>query len=67
MSRASYVEEYERMGAKWKQDKSDWWLEFDRESLRQVYLYDVLPHELGHHTDKRVWMRDTASAERYAE
>ena len=60
------VEEYERMGAQWKQDKSGWWLEFDRTSLKRFYLYDVLLHELGHHIDKRVWKRDTASAERYA-
>lgn len=61
------VEEYERMGAQWEQDKSGWWLEFDRTSLRRFYLYDVLLHELGHHVDKRAGLRDTASAERYAE
>ncbi len=55
------------MGAKWKQDESGWWLEFDRLSLRRFYLFDVLLHELGHHVDKRVWKRDTISAERYAE
>jgi len=62
------VKEYESMGAKWKQDESGgWWLEFDRLSLRRFYLFDVLLHELGHHTDKRVWSRDNKSAEGYAE
>lgn len=68
------IREYEQMGAKWIQDKSCWWLEFDRISLKRFYLYDVLLHELGHHVDRRryhssgrFWNRDTASAERYAE
>ena len=61
------VEEYERVGAKWIQNDSGWWLEFDSTSLRRFYLYDVLLHEIGHHVDKQVWKRDTASAERYAE
>jgi len=61
------IKEYERMGAKWTQRDSGWWLEFDRSSLRRFYLYDVFLHELGHHVDRRRWKRDTESAERYAE
>ena len=61
------IEEYKRMGATWTQDESGWWLEFDRLSLRRFYLYDVLLHELGHHVDQRLWKRDVASVERYAE
>ncbi|MGD1941771.1 MAG: hypothetical protein ACFB0G_10705, partial [Leptolyngbyaceae cyanobacterium] len=48
------IQEYERMGAKWIQDESGWYLEFDRLSLRRFYLYDVLLHELGHHVDQRL-------------
>lgn len=67
LPKPTIVEEYKRMGAKWKQNDSGWWLEFDRSSLKRFYLFDVLLHELGHHADKRVWKRDTESAERYAE
>lgn len=61
------VEQYTRMGAEWKQDSSGWRLEFNESSLRRFYLFNVLLHELGHHVDKRVWNRDSKSAERYAE
>lgn len=67
LPKPTIVEEYQRMGAQWKQNDSGWWLEFDRSSLKRFYLFDVLLHELGHHADKRVWSRDTESAERYAE
>jgi hypothetical protein len=67
LPKPTIVEEYKRMGAQWKQSDSGWWLEFDRSSLKRFYLFDVLLHELGHHVDKRVWSRDTESAERYAE
>ena len=66
LPKPSIVEEYERMGANWKQDKLGWHLEFDRFSLKRFYLLDVLLHELGHHLDKRVWERDNRSAEGYA-
>jgi hypothetical protein len=61
------VEEYSRMGAKWKPDCSGWWLIFDESSIRKFYLFDVLLHEIGHHVDRRSRRRDTTSAERYAE
>lgn len=67
LPKPTIVEEYKRMGAEWKQNDSGWWLEFDRASLKKFYLFNVLLHELGHHVDKRVWSRDTESAERYAE
>lgn len=67
LPKPTIVDEYERMGAHWRQDQAGWWLEFDRGSLKRYYLFDVLLHELGHHHDKRVWKRDTPSAERYAE
>lgn len=67
LPKPTIVEEYRRMGAQWKQSDSGWRLEFDQSSLKRFYLFDVLLHELGHHVDKRVWSRDTESAERYAE
>lgn len=67
LPKPTIVEEYKRMGAEWKQNNSSWWLKFERSSLKRFYLFDVLLHELGHHVDKRVWSRDTESAERYAE
>ncbi|PZD71339.1 hypothetical protein C1752_06618 [Acaryochloris thomasi RCC1774] len=67
LPKPTVVEEYKRMGADWRKDEAGWWLEFDQGSLERFYLFDVLLHELGHHVDKRVWERDTPSAERYAE
>jgi hypothetical protein len=67
LPKPTIVEEYKRMGAKWKQNDSVWSLEFDQSSLKRFYLFDVLLHELGHHVDRRIRGRDTESAERYAE
>jgi hypothetical protein len=67
LPKPTIVEEYRRMGAQWNHSDSGWQLEFDPSSLKRFYLFDVLLHELGHHVDKRVWSRDTESAERYAE
>jgi hypothetical protein len=67
LPKPTIVEEYKRMGAEWKQNNLGWWLEFDQSSLKRFYLFDVLLHELGHHVDRRIWRRDTESAERYAE
>jgi hypothetical protein len=67
LPKPTIVEEYKRMGAKWKQNDSVWSLEFDQSSLKRFYLFDVLLHELGHHIDRRIRGRDTESAERYAE
>lgn len=61
--------EYERHGAKWKQDERYWQLEFNLESLRSFYLRDVLVHEIGHHVDNISLSKDRSNGqkERFAE
>ena len=45
-------QEYTRAGATHER-KNGWWVRtFTPESLRNFYLYDVLPHEIGHHVER---------------
>jgi hypothetical protein len=57
---------YERMGARYRLERGQWRLEFDMESLRRFFLYDVLLHEVGHHVDRRNRYKATRQSERFA-
>ncbi len=46
------LEEYRRAGARLIQKPHQFIIEFDRHSLKQLYLWDVLIHEIGHHVDR---------------
>ncbi len=61
------VQEYERVGASYRQDRNGWVFTFTMESLRDFYLRDVLLHEIGHHVDRRnTFDKNAKAAERYA-
>ncbi|MCA9412576.1 MAG: hypothetical protein KC944_15280, partial [Candidatus Omnitrophica bacterium] len=59
--------EYERMGGRFTLQGKQWVLKFDEESLRNFYLWDVLPHEIGHHVDRANFYTDNRRSERFAE
>jgi hypothetical protein len=64
MPKPSVAREYTKFGATVNpDDKGGALLTFDRSSLRQFYLYDVLLHEVGHHVDRD---EHADNAERYA-
>lgn len=61
------MQEYERIGAKWIQDRDGWLFQFSLETLRAFYLRDVLLHEVGHHVDRpNLFSKNDADCERYA-
>lgn len=49
-------------------DGGHWIVEFTAAGLREFYLYDVLPHEIGHHVDRfREHKKSYRESEYYAE
>jgi hypothetical protein len=62
----SVVREYTRFGASFKRESGEWTLSFTPQSLRLFYLYDVLLHEVGHHTERNLRVGPSPASERYA-
>jgi len=44
--------EFEKFGGRWIFENNFWYLQFDKESLRNFYLNNVLIHEITHHYDR---------------
>jgi hypothetical protein len=64
MPKPSVAQRYEQSGVTITSlGNGDAKVQFDEESLRRFYLYDVLLHELGHHVDCE---HRAGDAERYA-
>ncbi len=45
--------EFDPFCTNWQRGRGGWYLQWDDESLRRFYLYDVLLHEIGHHVADR--------------
>jgi hypothetical protein len=62
----SIEQEYTRVGAQVVAEREDPHIQFDLESLRRFYLYDVLLHEIGHHVDRDSDRGPGEASERFA-
>ena len=45
--------EAEMFGGRWIEDRSQWWLVWTENTIRDYYLNNVLIHEIGHINDRR--------------
>ncbi len=54
------------MGARIVSDSAGSYIQFDLESLRRFYLYDVLIHEIGHHVERDTGRGPGPASERFA-
>lgn len=45
--------EFDPFCQNWQRGRHGWYLQWDEDSLRRFYLYDVLLHEIGHHVADR--------------
>ncbi len=50
--------EFEKFGGKWIFENGYWYLQFDRESVKNFYLNNVLIHEIAHHYDRESKEKD---------
>jgi len=53
--------EFEKFCGKWVFENGFWYLEFDKDSLKNFYLNNVLIHEIAHHYDRASKEKDRES------
>jgi hypothetical protein len=64
--RGGMVKEIEKFGGEVIQKKGVWFGQWDKDSARK-YTRFVLLHEVGHHIDPKLWLRNRKSLEDFAD